>query len=265
MTDDRNLTPGSRPPARHRDQRSLPAPVVLGLTVAALLGALGVAAALAPGSLTGPGAPAEAPAALTTRTAGDTAADGGTGGAGQVATQPSPPRPADAVATPRTAGRQAAPSTFTAAKPTKAPARRPAAPAPAANPKIGSGQQAQENEVIRLTNVERAKRGCGKVTLDTRLRTAIRGHTQDMANQDYFAHESLDGRSPWDRAKAAGYQYPIGENIAKGQPSAADVMHSWMNSPGHKANILNCNAKAIGVGLSYDGGVAVWGQLFGSR
>jgi uncharacterized protein YkwD len=231
-----------------------------------------------PGSVTGSGAPAEAPAAYAVQAPGGAAAGaradgtttGRTDGAG---TDPS--------GTTRTTGTPKAPGTAPSAgttaasepKDTKAPAKKskpkpkatkpkpkPKAPAP----KVGSGQVAQENEVIRLTNVERAKKGCGKVKLNTKLRKAMRGHTQDMADKNYFSHDSQDGRSPWDRAKAAGYQTPIGENIAKGQRNAADVMNSWMNSPGHKANIMNCDAKAIGVGLSYDGGTAIWGQLFGS-
>jgi uncharacterized protein YkwD len=262
----------------------MPAPLALGLTVVALLTAFGAGAALLPGSFTGSGAEAETPAAAIadlasgtgagsgdgrTDPAADPAADGtatatgtdpaGTdpGATGPSASDPSSP-PAPKVTPPvtKTLVKKPAPKP----KVTKTVKPKPKAPAP----KVGSGQVAQENEVIRLTNVERAKAGCGKVKLNTKLRTAMRGHTQDMANQNYFSHDSLDGRSPWDRAKSAGYQTPIGENIAKGQTNAAAVMDGWMNSPGHRSNIVNCDAKAIGVGLSYDGGTPIWGQLFGS-
>jgi uncharacterized protein YkwD len=270
-TDDRDLTNGAGPTGRHRGRRPMPAPLALGLTVTALLTAFGVGAALMPGSVTGSGAPAEAPAAYAVQApdgAAGVGADGtttdGTGGAGTTTTTTAP-------GTAPSADTAAAPKPKVAKTPTKKPkpkpkpkVTKPKTKPKVTTPKVGSGQVAQENEVIRLTNVERAKKGCGKVKLNTRLRTAMRGHTQDMADKNYFSHDSQDGRSPWDRAKAAGYKTPIGENIAKGQRDAADVMNSWMNSAGHKANILNCDAKAIGVGLSYDGGTAIWGQLFGS-
>ena len=123
---------------------------------------------------------------------------------------------------------------------------------------------ALENEVTKIVNARRAENGCGAVTTNEKLRTASRGHSQDMAKQDYFDHTSLDGRSPWDRAGAAGYKNAIGENIAKGQRTAAQVMESWMNSDGHRKNILNCAAKEVGVGLAYDGNTPIWTQMFGA-
>ncbi len=269
---------------RHRGRRPMPAPLALGLTVTALLTAFGVGAALLPGSVTGSGAPAESPAGAIAPLApgvggaGDPATDAGAaqGTTNQGTTKskvaPSasskaPTAPAAPTAKP-VAGKAPA-GDAAAGKPKPKPKPKPVVTKPRPKPKpkpkpVGSGQVAQENEVIRITNVERAKHGCGRVKLNTKLRTAMRRHTQDMADKDYFSHDSQDGRSPWDRAKSAGYRTPIGENIAKGQRNAADVMKSWMDSPGHKANILNCDAKAIGVGLSYDGGTAIWGQLFGS-
>ena len=279
LTDDQEPTSVGNT-GRHRGRRPMPAPLALGLTVTALLTAFGMGAALLPGSVTGSGAPAESPAgAVAPLAPGD---GGGTdpateAGTAQVTTKPDAAPPAagkaptvPAAPTAKPAAGKAPAGGATVGKPRPKAPRKPVVPTPKKpepkpKPKpVGSGQVAQENEVIRITNVERAKQGCGKVKLNTKLRTAMRRHTQDMADNDYFGHDSQDGRSPWDRAKSAGYQTPIGENIAKGQRNAADVMKSWMDSPGHKANILNCSAKAIGVGLSYDGGTAVWGQLFGS-
>jgi uncharacterized protein YkwD len=120
-----------------------------------------------------------------------------------------------------------------------------------------------ENEVTAIVNQERAKAGCGAVHTDERLRTAARRHSADMAENDYFSHTSQDGRSPWTRAEQAGYQQASGENIAYGQRTPAEVMEAWMNSPGHRANILNCASKAIGVGLAYRGRTPYWTQLFG--
>jgi uncharacterized protein YkwD len=87
-----------------------------------------------------------------------------------------------------------------------------------------------------------------------------------MAEQRYFSHTSQDGRSPWDRAEAAGYPSPTGENIAKGQESASEVMQAWMESDGHRDNILNCASHAMGLGVTRDGdGVLVWVQMFGAE
>ena len=117
------------------------------------------------------------------------------------------------------------------------------APAPSATP------TAIAAEVIRLTNVERAKAGCVALRFDARLTAAAQAHSEDMVNRNYFSHTSPDGRGPGDRAAAAGYPNWSGENIAGGYPTPAAVVQGWMNSSGHRANILNCQSKAIGVGL----------------
>jgi uncharacterized protein YkwD len=82
-----------------------------------------------------------------------------------------------------------------------------------------------------------------------------------MAARDYFSHTSPEGDDFVDRAKAAGYDSPGGENIAAGYPSAAAVMDGWMSSPGHAANITQCAFTAIGVGVNSDGWY--WTQVFG--
>ena len=131
---------------------------------------------------------------------------------------------------------------------------------------VAPGLAGQESEVIRLTNVERGEAGCGPVKLNTKLRTAMRLHVAELGEHAdlYISHVSDDGRSFVDRAKAQGYDDPGGENVARGQRDAADVMNSWMNSEGHRANILNCSFKAIGVGAVKAGdGSIVWGQIFG--
>lgn len=131
---------------------------------------------------------------------------------------------------------------------------------------VAAGLEGQENEVIRLVNVERGKAGCGSVKLNTELRTAIRLHVKELGTHGnlYISHVSDDGRTFVDRAKAQGYDDPGGENVARGQRDAADVMNSWMNSAGHRANILNCGFKAIGAGTTKGvDGTLVWGQLFG--
>ncbi|MFC0862510.1 CAP domain-containing protein [Sphaerimonospora cavernae] len=122
-----------------------------------------------------------------------------------------------------------------------------------------------ENEVVRLTNVERAKVGCGPLTHDAKLHTAAYGHSADMSAKNYFSHTSQDGSSFADRIRATGYSYTaIAENIAKGYQTPEAVVQGWMNSSGHRTNMLNCNYTDIGVGYAKTGG-PYWTQDFGKH
>lgn len=123
----------------------------------------------------------------------------------------------------------------------------------------------QEQEVLRLVNVERAKAGCVPVAENPALASSARAHSTDMAQNNYFSHTSQDGRSPFDRMRAAGYTGSrMAENIAAGQPTPAAVMDSWMNSAGHRANILNCAYTDLGVGYATGGQYGTyWTQNFG--
>jgi uncharacterized protein YkwD len=125
------------------------------------------------------------------------------------------------------------------------------------------------SEVVSLTNAERAKVGCPALSRNGALDNAAQGHAADMANQNYFSHNSLDGRTPWDRIAQAGYPSNSGraENIAAGQNSPASVVSTWMNSAGHRANILNCSYRSIGVGYGYKVNATYdhyWVQDFGT-
>jgi uncharacterized protein YkwD len=84
-----------------------------------------------------------------------------------------------------------------------------------------------------------------------------------MAERGFFSHTDSDGRDPWDRAGAAGIDYLRAENIARGQDTASDVMSSWMDSSGHRANILNCEYTKLGVGVHFGDGGPWWTQSFG--
>ncbi|MEU8340539.1 CAP domain-containing protein [Spirillospora sp. NPDC048832] len=126
-----------------------------------------------------------------------------------------------------------------------------------------SGGSSSEAAVVSLTNAERAKQGCKPLRVDQRLVTAARRHSADMAANGYFDHTSRNGDSPWKRMEDAGYTSPGAENIAKGYPTAAAVVKGWMNSPGHRANILNCGLRAIGVGRASGPGGPLWTQDFG--
>ena len=84
-----------------------------------------------------------------------------------------------------------------------------------------------------------------------------------MAANDYFDHTSQDGRGPTERAAEQGYEGGVGENIAAGYPDAESVMEGWMNSEGHRANILNCDYDVLGVGVADRDGTLYWVQNFG--
>ncbi|MFI0370281.1 CAP domain-containing protein [Actinomadura sp. 1N219] len=133
----------------------------------------------------------------------------------------------------------------------------------ARSPGGSAGSSGTEAAVVSLTNAERAKAGCRPLHVDQRLVTAARRHSADMAANGYFDHTSRNGDSPWKRMEDAGYPSPGAENIAKGYSTAAAVMKGWMDSPGHRANILNCDLRAIGVGKASGSGGPLWTQDFG--
>ncbi|WP_330333960.1 sigma-70 family RNA polymerase sigma factor [Streptomyces sp. NBC_00536] len=121
-------------------------------------------------------------------------------------------------------------------------------------------------QVIALVNNERSAAGCGPLKDDAQLRAAAQDHSDDMADRNFFAHTNPDGADPGQRITAAGYRWSTyGENIAMGQQTPAAVMDSWMKSPGHRANILNCSFKDIGVGVRQGAGGPWWTQDFGAH
>jgi len=127
-----------------------------------------------------------------------------------------------------------------------------------------SGASAAEAAVVDIVNEERARAGCPSAQGEAALHDLARGHSADMAARGYFDHTDPDGRTPWDRAEAAGISGVGGENIAMGAPDARSVMEMWMDSPGHRANILNCDFTRIGVGMhAGSGGGPWWTQVFG--
>jgi uncharacterized YkwD family protein/spore coat assembly protein SafA len=124
--------------------------------------------------------------------------------------------------------------------------------------------QAQENEVIRLVNVERANRGLQTLKTNWQLSRVARYKSQDMVNKGYFSHTSPTYGSPFTMMQNFGLKFSAaGENIAMGQRTPAEVMKSWMNSPGHRANILSPTYWEIGVGMAKDkNGSLYWTQMF---
>jgi uncharacterized protein YkwD len=145
--------------------------------------------------------------------------------------------------------------------PTTTPRPSPTTTAPTSQPAPPTSTASQ---ILTRVNAERAKAGCKAVVLDPRLTAAAAGHAQDMATNDYFSHTSRDGRTFVDRIKAQGYPVPRSENIAAGQPTVTAVMDAWMASAGHRANILDCTAVAMGAASAKGGTYGIyWVQDFG--
>ncbi|MEU8825527.1 CAP domain-containing protein [Streptomyces sp. NPDC048636] len=135
-----------------------------------------------------------------------------------------------------------------------------------ARPFTPDGLNRLTSEVITLTNAERAAARLAPLTAEPRLTTAAQRHSDDMVARDFYSHTAPEGQQPWDRARAAGATHRgIGENIACGQRSAAEVVQGWMNSPGHRANILKPDFSHIGVGYATGSRAGTyWTQVFGS-
>jgi uncharacterized protein YkwD len=234
-----------RPPGgRHARSRGWRRPALLATATLAVVAALalvtsyafGAAALRRPGAAVG-GYPVAAPGA-SLPVAGSGAATGsatprpaGSGALGRASASPTPPRPA------------------------------PAVPRPSAYP-------TPEAAVLALVNQARAKSGCPALAAESHLAYAARQHSADMAARGYFSHDTPEGVDPGTRITQAGYRWSAwGENIAAGQPDADAVMRAWMSSPGHRANILNCGFRHIGIGLAYSTGrspTPYWTQDFGT-
>lgn len=119
--------------------------------------------------------------------------------------------------------------------------------------RTGDDAEILEKQVFELVNDVRAERGLPPFQWDEKLARSARKHSQDMVDRSFFSHTNPDGESPFDRMREAGISYrAAAENIAAGQPDAASVLDSWMNSPGHKQNILG-NYRYLGVGVAFGG------------
>jgi len=127
-----------------------------------------------------------------------------------------------------------------------------------------SGLSEFEAEVVRLVNIERQKAGLQPLQASVELSNVARKKSEDMAKNNYFSHTSPTYGSPFDMMKSFGIKYnTAGENIAKGHLTPQSVVNAWMNSSGHRANILNSSFKKIGVGFyKSSNGTNYWTQMF---
>ncbi|KAB1116248.1 CAP domain-containing protein [Micromonospora aurantiaca] len=252
---------------RQRPRRRLSRPLVIGGAAAAatLVVSLGVGAVLLPGDDQGTKrTSADAPVAAapqgpdgTDEAPADTlASESASPSAVPTTVVPSPtkkatPKPSRSTAPSRQQERSSAPSSGTSgggSTSTKATAT--------------TGLSAELQKVVTIVNQERAKAGCKALTVNAKLNLAAQRHSQDQADHKKMDHTGSDGSQPWDRVKAAGYSYRmVGENVAWNYQTPAAVMEGWMNSEGHRKNILNCSYTQIGVGVARSNG-PYWTQVF---
>ncbi|WP_432179077.1 CAP domain-containing protein [Streptomyces sp. NBC_00063] len=282
-------TSGSPGSGSHRRRKRVARPVrtgLVGVSAAVAMGAVAVASGVIPGmdnySLGGGDADkvraADSPSGLQTQGGTDGGADRAPSAASRSSERSGSPSasPSQSSSQPSsTPSKKATPSKFSGsgsdgeatspktATPSKTATTKPKPPVAAPSLKAPSGEASAEAQVLALVNTERAKVGCSPVTADSGLASLAGNFSADMAARGFFDHTDPDGATPWDRAKKAGITDLGGENIARGQANAQSVMDSWMNSPGHRANILNCDYKTLGVGVHFGSGGPWWTQDFG--
>ncbi|MFE5815669.1 CAP domain-containing protein [Streptomyces sp. NPDC056479] len=145
-------------------------------------------------------------------------------------------------------------------------------PAAAASPSASAepGVASVQKTVVELTNAERAKVGCPALKIRPALHKAAQRHSADMAKHDFVGHTGSGGSTMVSRVEAAGYTgwSSLAENVAADQATAKGVVKGWMRSPGHRANILNCSLRHIGVGHVKKSGAGqgdYWTQDFGAK
>ncbi len=130
------------------------------------------------------------------------------------------------------------------------------------------GRGSVESELLRLTNIERQKVGLPALKLSSKLSKAAQSHAVDMSQNNYFNHTGKNGSSMSSRVNLVAYQYSfLGENIAAGRATADGTIRQWMNSSGHRANILNRNFTEIGFGYASSPRseyTHYWVQVFGT-
>ena len=128
-------------------------------------------------------------------------------------------------------------------------------------PQVSQAVRAYEQEVVRLVNAQRAQNGLKPLAENWELSRVARYKSADMAGKRYFSHESPTYGSPYQMMRNFGISFrSAGENIAYGQRTPAAVVGAWMNSSGHRANILSSSYTQIGVGYHEAGNY--WTQMF---
>ncbi|WP_416979463.1 CAP domain-containing protein [Streptomyces sp. T028] len=274
-------------PGGRRRKKKAATPVkagLLGVSAAVALGTVAVATGVVPGlesyrlgGGTGPGDNVQA-ADTPSNSSSEQGGTSGSAETGRAGTSTSRDAGRSASASPSPSASKssasASPSKTAEKKPEVTPSEEPEASASKSKTATKAPQKSESAvtvsaeaqaaaEVLKLVNEERAKVGCSALSANSALSDLAEKFSDDMAARGFFDHTDPDGKSPWDRAEKAGISSLGGENIARGQADAAAVMEAWMNSPGHKANILNCDFKTLGVGVHFGSGGPWWTQDFG--
>ncbi|MGZ0148505.1 CAP domain-containing protein [Kribbella sp. WER1] len=238
-----------------------------GATTTAVVGP--AAAGSAPVSLSPSTSPSDTPSSTSTTPATSSTPatpTAPTTGVTTVTVSPTAPRSTDG-----TTVRPKPTARTTPGKPSSTPTKT-TSPSPSDTPEPpagGGGTNAQERQVLDYTNQIRQQQGCGPLKLDSSLVEAAGKHASDMVRRHYMDHTNPDGQDPGDRMRAAGYRGSTwGENIAAGYDTAQKVVAAWMQSDGHRKNILNCRFTTIGIGydpgqVRSDYGPGSWVQDFG--
>ncbi|MDH6132501.1 uncharacterized protein YkwD [Kitasatospora sp. MAA4] len=162
----------------------------------------------------------------------------------------------------------ASPSAVAATSPADSPSVPAVAPttAPAPTPRVAiTGTAAQfAQQIVTMVNAERAKAGCGPLTVNAKLQAVAQQHSDDMAARNYYEHDTPEGVDPGTRMTNGGYQWSSwGENIYKSPQDPSTAMTGWMNSPEHRDNILNCAFQETGVGVNLSSDGPWWTEDFG--
>lgn len=147
---------------------------------------------------------------------------------------------------------------------TQDPAKPPSTdPPPSSGSSMSEDERALALEVLDIVNAERSAAGLPALSWHEGAAEVAYLHSLDMDVRDFFDHTNPDGQLPWDRLDEAGIGWSaVGENIARGYGSPTSVMDAWMNSSGHRANILNGTFTHVGIGVHDDGLTIWWTQLF---
>ncbi|WP_406006553.1 CAP domain-containing protein [Streptomyces sp. NBC_00637] len=289
--DDGALPGANRAGAGRRRKRKVATPVktgLLGVSAAVAIGTVAVATGVVPGldnyqlgggsgagdKVQAAGSPSNSASEQGGTSGSADAERGGTSTSRDAGRSTTPSTSTAPSASPSTSAPSATPAETATEKPQATPSKEPKttpsksktatkAPEKSESPVTVSAEAQAAAEVLKLVNEERAKVGCSAVSANSSLSELAAKFSDDMAARGFFDHTDPDGATPWDRAAKAGIADLGGENIARGQADAAAVMEAWMNSPGHKANILNCDFKTLGVGVHLGSGGPWWTQDFG--
>ncbi|PBC80427.1 MULTISPECIES: CAP domain-containing protein [unclassified Streptomyces] len=140
------------------------------------------------------------------------------------------------------------------------------AAAPAGNRAATGTAAAFAQKIVELVNAQRAQHGCGPLTVDSHLQVAAQAHSDDMAARNYYEHNTPEGVDPGTRMTKAGFAWSSwAENIFKSPKDPATAMKGWMESPGHRDNLLNCSYKSTGVGVNLSANGPWWTQDFATH